>query len=227
VSEPLAVGITLGAMLPDIDMYPTAVVFLLGRPDLIYVMHRTLTHSLLAILIVAGLGMVLRRRSAAAAWACWGLALGMLTHVTLDAFFWFAPLDLFWPFSHLPPGKPVLQVIDLWSGARPLPAVLGKPDVLVNLREACEFAAFALYLMALRRVTRRGNASAGKSMSMVRWEQCAWAGFGIALVGAWMLPRGLEEMLVVGPYLLAFAPYCWRQTLRLRGAVAHWSLSSK
>jgi hypothetical protein len=120
-----------------------------------------------------------------------------------------------------------LPVIDLWSGARPLPAVLGKPDLLVNLREASEFAAFALYLMALRRVTGRGNASAGTSMSIVRREQWAWAGFGIALVGAWVLPRGLEEVLVIGLYLLAFALYCWRQTLRLRGAVAHWSLASK
>jgi membrane-bound metal-dependent hydrolase YbcI (DUF457 family) len=226
-AQPLAVGITLGAMLPDIDMYPTAVVFLLGRPDLIYVMHRTLTHSLLAILIVAGLGAVLRRRSTAGAWACWGLSLGMLTHVFLDAFFWFAPLDLFWPLSHLPPGKPVMPVIDLWSSVRPLPAVLGKPDLLVNLREACEFAAFALYLMTLRRVTRRANTPAGACAGLGRWERWAWAGFGIALVGAWVLPRGLQEVLVVGPYLLAFAPYCWRQTVRLRGAVARWSLSSK
>src|SRR5262245_43298331 len=78
------------------------------------------------------------------------MALGMLTHVCLDAFFWFAPLDLFWPFSHLPADRPILPVLDLWAPARPLPAVLGKKDLLVNLREAFDFAAFALYLMALR-----------------------------------------------------------------------------
>lgn len=223
VAEPLTVGITLGAMLPDIDMYPTAVLFLLGRQELIYVAHRTVTHSLLAILVAAVVGAALRRRSRKTAWLCWGLALGILTHAVLDVFFWFAPLDLFWPLSHLPPDAPLLPVIDLWARARPLPAVFGRPAFLINLREAFEFAAFALYLLTLRRLSSSGQEAGKARTTLRRWEQWAWAGFAVALVGAFVLTNALQEVLVYAPWLLAFAPYCWAQTIKLRGQIARWS----
>jgi membrane-bound metal-dependent hydrolase YbcI (DUF457 family) len=224
--EPLAAGIALGAMLPDIDLYPTAILVLLGHQELTYTVHRTFTHSLLAILTVGGLGLVLRQRSAAGTWACWGLALGMVTHVFLDAFFWFAPLDLFWPLSHLPREAPLLPVIDLWAWARPLPAALGQPDLLPNLLSALELAAFALYFLALRRLAQaepKGRPADG----LRRWERWAWASFAVALVGAFMLPNTLQETLVHVPYLLALAPYCWGQTVRLRVSLARWSLISR
>jgi hypothetical protein len=142
-----------------------------------------------------------------------------------DAFFWFAPLDLFWPFSHLPARAPLLSVLDLWAGARPLPAVFGKPDFLINLREALEFAAFALYLIALRGVAQREKAPADKRAGLARWARWAWAGFTAALVGAFVLPNHLQEVLVTALYLLALAPYCWIQTYALRGSIARWCQS--
>jgi membrane-bound metal-dependent hydrolase YbcI (DUF457 family) len=253
VAEPFVATVTLGAMLPDIDAYPAAVLFLMGRHDLTYAVHRTLTHSLLAILIVAAVGVGLRR-SPRAAWACWGLSLGMATHAFLDTFFWFAQLDFFWPFSHLPPDAPVLPVIDLWRHARPLPGLFGNRDFLANLREAFELAAFALYLMALRRVTQqrsglqapssklhvRGDSlpldhelppsqpgawSLEPGAALRRWERWAWAGFVVALAAAFLLPNGLQQVLVYTPYLLALAPYCWRQTWQQRESIARWSRS--
>jgi membrane-bound metal-dependent hydrolase YbcI (DUF457 family) len=222
VAKPFAASVALGALLPDIDMYPAAVLFLMGRHDLVYVAHRTLTHSLLAILIVAAVGVALRR-SPTAAWTCWGLALGMATHALLDAFFWFAQLDFFWPFSHLPPEAPLLPVIDLWRDVRPLPALFGNRDFLHNLREACEFAAFALYLMALRRRTRHDKSPTEAAPGLGQWERWAWVGFVVALGTAFFLPNGLQQVLVYTPYLLALAPYCWRQTWRLREPIAQWS----
>jgi membrane-bound metal-dependent hydrolase YbcI (DUF457 family) len=225
-AEIVAASVVLGAMLPDVDVYPAAVATLLGRDDLTYDIHRTFTHSLLAVLLVLGAGAVLRRRSPAAAWACGGLALGMLTHLFLDAFFWFAPLDLFWPFSRLPADTPLLPVIDLWSSVRPLPALFGKPDLLVNLREAWEPGAFALYLLALRRVTQRDEPRAPKAQRLARWERWGWAGFAVALAGAVTLPHTAVEFFVYALWLLALAPFCWSQTVRLRREIARWSLSA-
>jgi membrane-bound metal-dependent hydrolase YbcI (DUF457 family) len=227
VAEPFAGGIVLGAMLPDIDMYPTAIAFLAGRHDLIYVIHRTLTHSLLAVLVVAGVGAALLRRSPAGAWAGFGLALGMLTHCVLDLFLWFAPIDLFWPFSRLPAGAPLLPVIDLWTGVRPLPGLFGRPYLLRNLLSALELAAFALYLLALRRLAARGPKGDGIASGIRRWERWTWAGFGVAVVGAFVLSNTLQEVLVHVPYLLALVPYCWRQAILLRAQIARWSLTSK
>jgi membrane-bound metal-dependent hydrolase YbcI (DUF457 family) len=240
-AEVFVAGITLGAMLPDVDIYPAAVFFLAGRPDMVPVIHRTLTHSLLAILVAAGVGAALGRRSPAGRWGCWGLAVGMMTHAFLDAFFWFGQLDLFWPLSHLPRERPLAPVIDLWAAARPLPALL------FNLREAFEFAAFALYLRALRRVVQgtvndmADGARVGKGVPpfaaavaanggvrlLARWERWAWIGFAAALVGAFWLPNPLQEVLVYAPWLLAFAPFCWSRTLQFRGAVTAWCLRSE
>lgn len=74
-AEVFVPAVVLGAMLPDVDVYPAAVAFLRGRGDLTYVSHRTFTHSMLAALLVAFAGAVLRRRSPGSAWACAGLAL--------------------------------------------------------------------------------------------------------------------------------------------------------
>jgi membrane-bound metal-dependent hydrolase YbcI (DUF457 family) len=100
-TEPFVAGVTLGAMLPDIDVNPTAIAFLVNK-DLTYAVHRTFTHSLLAIAILTVAGAIVRRRARATSWVCFGLALGITTHVLLDIFFWFAQIDLFWPFSHFP-----------------------------------------------------------------------------------------------------------------------------
>jgi len=221
---PFVTGTTLGAMLPDVDMYPTAIVFLMGRGDLIYVMHRTATHSVFLVLLLTIIGVLLLRlrrgRRPVTGWACLGLALGMSTHILLDTFFWFAQIDLFWPLSHLPAEQPLLPILDLWQGAKLDPLV-------VNLREAGEFAAFALLLRALRHIAARQEESApGVSpRSLNRWETAAWVGFGVALVGAVLFrdaPK-FQNVLVTAPSLLAFLPFCWLSVYRLRHALAHWA----
>lgn len=201
----------LGAMLPDIDMYPTAVAFLLGRKDLIYVIHRSATHSLSLALVLAFFALVFWRRKSAAGVVGAGLTIGVLTHIGLDLFFWFAQIDLFWPFSHLPPESPIAPVADLWKGVT-------VPPILVNIREAFEFAAFGLLLMALRRTTA--------TPSLIKWERAAWAFFGIALVTAVLFRDhpSWQNYVVTTPYLLAFLPFCWRQVVVVKTELARWAV---
>ncbi len=244
-------GTVLGAMLPDADMYPTAIAFLAGRGDLTYTLHRTATHSLLAAGIALGIGLALRGRRPAVGWGVIGLALGIATHLLLDAFLWFAPLDLFWPLSHVPfaagtwywprdgdGGSALLPVLDFWglehaghATGRHLPAVIGRPDLLPNLREALELPAFACFLLALRRIrSGAGTAiAAGQTnspphhLTTRKLELAAWSLGAVALVTAFLLPAKWQQVLVFTPYLLVFTPYCWRLAWQSRDAVAYWS----
>jgi membrane-bound metal-dependent hydrolase YbcI (DUF457 family) len=192
-------GVVLGAMLPDIDMYPTAIAVLLKHTELIYVIHRSATHSLLFILLLglAGLALVQHR------WLLFGLAVGVVTHVTVDIFFWFAGIDLFWPFGH---------AIDLWNGVKP-------PPLLINIREAFEPAAFALFLGCLRRIT---------GADLLKWEIGAWLLFGIALVTAYIFRTrsDLQNFVVTTPYLLLLIPFCWSRVWVLRKEITEWALGS-
>ena len=210
-------GVTLGAMLPDIDMYPTAIVVLLGRPDLIYITHRTATHSLalMAALIVAGA--IAGRRFPTVGWALHGLGLGVATHILLDLFFWFAPLDLFWPLSRLPVGRPMMPIVNLWSGSR-------IPPILLNVREAFEFAAFGLLLAALRRIGLGTHCGADQLAGIKKWEIAAWVAFVIAIAGAIIFRSkpSLQNLLVTTPCLLAFLPFCWAATFRMRDCIVAW-----
>jgi hypothetical protein len=194
--EALVPGIVLGSMLPDIDMYPTAIAVLLRRSDLMYVIHRSATHSLLFVLLLWVIAAAIPRRR----WILFGLGIGVITHIALDIFFWFAPIDLFWPFGH---------EIDLWGGIK-------LAGFLINIREAFEFAAFALLLGALRRITRA---------DLRKWERGAWIGFGVALVTAFIFSArtDLQNFVVTTPYLLLLIPYCWSRVWLLRRSLAAWA----
>ena len=196
--ETLVPGVVLGSMLPDIDMYPTAIAVLMGRKDLIYVIHRSATHSLLFIAILCVVALLWTRHR----WLLFGLAVGVLTHITLDMFFWFAPIDMFWPFGH---------PVDLWGEIRRVPLWL-------NIREAFEFGAFALLLGTLRRIT---------GADLRKWEVGTWIAFGIALITAFIFREreDLQNKVVTTPYLLLLIPFCWSRVWTLRKELARWAAS--
>src|SRR5687767_5395891 len=122
-ARPAAAGaIVLGAMLPDIDAYPTAIAVLMGHGDLIYEIHRTATHSIAAVLLLLAASFLMRTPSAR--WVALGLAIGVASHELLDLFFWFAQIDIFWPLSRFGATEDTFPIVDLWANHRPLPTVL-------------------------------------------------------------------------------------------------------
>lgn len=195
-------GVVLGSMLPDVDMYPTGVAYLFGVDP--YLIHRTATHSIFFTLLLLLMGFVFRPGR----WLLLGLCAGVCTHLVMDVFFWFAAVDLFWPASRLDLGVPVLN---LWTADH-------LSHLWVNIREAFEYAAFALYLGVLRR-------SAGVA-STTKWETALWAGFLATLTTAFLFRdhESWQHYLVTVPYLLCFLPYVWLQTWRHRCAIATWTL---
>lgn len=211
-------GLVLGAMLPDIDMYPTGVAFLLGRKDLVYVIHRTATHSLVVVALAIVAALLWRWRRPGPGWMVLGLALGSAGHAVLDVFFWFTEIDLFWPLSHWPPDSPFLPMVDLWQGQR-------MEGLAYNIREACEFAAFALYLRMVQVAVRRFDETDRELAGMKKWEIALWVFFAIALATAFLFREtaSRQNYVVTTPYLLAFLPYCWLKTWRNRDALSRWA----
>ncbi len=212
-----AFGTVLGAVLPDIDLYPTVVAVKLLGMD-VYAVHRSFSHSIFVVLVFALLGWgtaaVPKRR-----WLWWGLAIGCLTHEVLDIFFWFARLDIMWPLSHFPKDKPLFSIIDVWNGNYP-----GITKGLVpNIRDAFEFPAFAWMLTAIRKAVLRVRPDADFTKQL-KWEDVLWGYFPVTLVTAYVYRDNpsIQQLWVNVPYLLAFLPYCWSRIWIYREDIAAW-----
>ncbi len=194
-------GVVLGSMLPDADMFPTAIAVLLKHGELTYVIHRSATHSLLFAAFLGLISLLAPKWR----WTLLGLALGVLSHILLDIVFWFAPIDLLWPFSQ---GK----LLNVWNGV----------DIsvsLVNVRQAFEAAAFAFLLEALARISGERR--------LRSWSLAAWVWFAIALPAAFIFRDSefKENVVVMTPYLLAFLPFTWWQVWRLRVVISEWAIA--
>ena len=135
----LALGLVLGNMLPDTDILAVAVATVAGLPT--EPLHRTFTHSLVAVAIVVLVCRGVARATGRTSW--WnlgiGLGLGILMHIALDLAIWFRGVEILWPL----PFK-----VDLWR------------DVVVpgwwsTLELPAEFLCFALLFLALHRSAGR------------------------------------------------------------------------
>jgi membrane-bound metal-dependent hydrolase YbcI (DUF457 family) len=127
-------GFVIGSILPDLDFLLLIPIYSFDR-DLALSLHRSFTHSLLVVAGIALMAFLLRLSNTPSSSTLLGCALGMVVHDVLDVFMWFAPVGLLWPFGES------LNVLD---GAR-------VPDLFWNLSFSLEPAAYALFLILLRR----------------------------------------------------------------------------
>jgi len=241
---PLTLAVTVGAMLPDLDLYPASIAYLAtGRNELSEQIHRSLTHSLFVMAALTGAGLTLRRSRPKAAWTLIGLATGMLTHALLDVFMWFAALDAFWPVSQLPAGsaawwwpagetpggRALLPVLDIWNNggrhAGPgtyLPAVFGNRDFIVNALGSMETLAFALFFGAVSRIAG-AEAVKRRSRGLSRWSLAAWILTVLLMIAAFPLPNRYHMILSFAALLLVVFPYGLALTWRQREPIAAWA----
>ena len=217
------VGTVLGAVIPDIDMYPTAIAVLLSpagqAQNVAYEWHRTATHSVAFLLVLYLIGLFAYSKPAVR-WVFWGLALGVATHEVLDILFWFAQIDLMWPFSILPHGNAYFQIVNVW----PKPGA--QSDSLIpNIRDAFEFAAFGLFLISLRRIASFQSDLREKIRSQSKVEYAVWAYFLVALVTAFTFRNdyATQQKVVFVPWLLFLAPYAWYRIWVYRTAIVSWA----
>jgi membrane-bound metal-dependent hydrolase YbcI (DUF457 family) len=139
----LILGVILGNLFPDLDNYAVAIATIAGlNPQ---GLHRTFTHSLLAILTAVTLFFIVARARRQPHWNYMGLGFGggIVLHIGLDLLLWFNGVELLWPFGGW---------VNLWEEIKP-------PDWFATLLDPLELLFFALYFGWLAKVAndRRTN----------------------------------------------------------------------
>ena len=137
----LMLGIVLGSLLPDADNLAVAVATLFKRPT--EGLHRTFTHSLLAVLLVVIVFYLVGLFTKQSRWTNLGLGLGVgiLMHILLDLLLWFNGVAILWPFP---------SWVNLWSGYT-------APPWFDKLMMSTEFLFFALFFLGLASIARKHN----------------------------------------------------------------------
>ncbi len=134
----LMLGIILGSLFPDLDNYALAIatVAKLNTDNL----HRTFTHSLLAILVAVLVFVIVAQVSKQPRWTNLGLGLGIgiSLHIALDLLIWFNGVELFWPLGGW---------INFWESVKP-------PSWFTKLLDPAEFLFFALFFAWLAKIAQ-------------------------------------------------------------------------
>jgi membrane-bound metal-dependent hydrolase YbcI (DUF457 family) len=203
-----ALGLTFGALIPDVDSYPQAFAVILGKLDPIEaeaVFHRTLTHSLIFAFAV-GLAFTLVslwRGGQALRTFGLGMATGIVViHIFVDIFAWFDGVGILWPFWS----------INLW-------AWLTLPEIVKNLLRAGNFLAFAAYFAYLAVIARRTQTNSGYLPRLRRYTYVQ-LGAGIAFTMlAFILSAKTYNYLDGLVFLLLAYPNALWVTWRMRATI--------
>jgi len=136
--EFLMLGIILGSMFPELDNYAVAVATVAKLNT--HGLHRTFTHSILAILLVFAIFYILGRVRREPRWTNFGIGfgVGIGLHILLDLLIWFNGVELLWPFGGW---------VNFWEGVKP-------PEWFAKLLDPAEFAFLALFLAWLAKTAR-------------------------------------------------------------------------
>lgn len=203
-----ALGLVLGALLPDADSYPQAFATIFGGMDPVQaeaVYHRTLTHSLFfALALALGLHLVsLIRGGQALRTFGYGLATGIaVLHTLVDVFAWFDGVGILWP----------IWSIDLWSG-------LTLPGVVTNVLRAGNFLAFALYFAYLSALALRAGTDQDY-MPRLRLYTFVQLGLGVLFtIMAFVLPAASYNIPDGAVFLFIAYPNALWVTWRMRRTI--------
>ena len=135
----LMTGLVLGSLIPDLDNLAVAAATIAKRSPL--GLHRTATHSLLfaAAIVMVFILVSIAIRQPRWSYLGWGLGLGVLAHILVDVFLWFAGLRYLWPLP---------AWINLWEKVTP-------PEWFMRLMNPLELLFFALFFFSLAALARQ------------------------------------------------------------------------
>lgn len=202
-------GFVTGNMIPDFDLVASVMMWLIDK-EVALSLHRGFTHSLLAVLLLAGgfsmAAAILADRETQ--FFGIGMSLGVFAHFFADIFAWFSPVEVLWPLGFF--GLP--STINLWEGWT-------TPPLMGRLLAAAEFLSWALYYRWLWILSIRFRTNLDFRPSLVRLEYACWLLWMVYSALAFDLQDRLFLVLHYIPLGVLFMPLCLYVTYRMRETV--------
>jgi membrane-bound metal-dependent hydrolase YbcI (DUF457 family) len=199
--EWLLLGIVLGSLLPDFDNYAVAIATVAGLDP--HNLHRTFTHSLLAILVVVAVFFIVAQVSRQPRWASLGLGLGIGVglHILLDLLIWFNGVELLWPLGGW---------LNLWEGVKP-------PAWFAKLLDPVEFLFFALFFAWLAKVAQTQRTDSDFAGALRFWMIAMLVLLVIFTPMAYVMSKGF--LTIFGLFYLVSLTAAFVITIRMRQTV--------
>lgn len=197
----LMLGIILGSLFPDLDNYAVAIatVAKLNTHNL----HRTFTHSLLAILIAVVVFVIVAQVSKQPRWAHLGvgLGIGISLHIVLDLLIWFNGVELFWPLGGW---------LNLWEGVTP-------PVWFAKLLDPAEFLFFALFFAWLAKAAKSHKTNSDFLGALRFWIIAMLVLLVVFTPLAYVMSKGFQT--IYGVFYLVSITAAFVITIRMRQTV--------
>jgi membrane-bound metal-dependent hydrolase YbcI (DUF457 family) len=199
--EWLMLGILLGSLFPDFDNYAVAIatVARLNTQDL----HRTFTHSLLAILAALIVFTIIAQVTRQPRWASLGvgLGIGISLHIALDLLIWFNGVELFWPLGGW---------LNLWESVKP-------PAWFATLLDPAEFLFLALFFAWLAKAAQDHKTDSDFMGTLRIWTIAMLVLLVVFTPLAYVMSRGFQTLY--GVFYLVLLTAAFVITIRMRQTV--------
>jgi membrane-bound metal-dependent hydrolase YbcI (DUF457 family) len=199
--EWLMLGIILGSLFPDLDNYAVAIatVAKLNTHNL----HRTFTHSLLAVLIAVIVFLIVAQVSKQPRWSNLGagLGIGISLHIALDLLIWFNGVELLWPLGGW---------LNLWESVKP-------PAWFAKLLDPAEFLFFALFFAWLAKVAQGHKTNSDFSGVLRVWMIAMFVLLMVFTPLAYIMNKGFQT--IYGVFYLISITAAFVITIRMRQTV--------
>lgn len=197
----LMLGIILGSLFPDLDNYAVAIatVAKLNTHNL----HRTFTHSLLAILVAVVVFVIVAQVSKQPRWANLGvgLGIGIGLHIALDLLIWFNGVELLWPLGGW---------LNLWESVKP-------PAWFAKLLDPAEFLFFALFFVWLAKAAQDHKTNSDFRGVLRFWMIAMFVLLVVFTPLAYVMSKGFQT--IYGVFYLVSITAAFTITIRMRQTV--------
>ncbi len=197
----LMLGIILGSLFPDLDNYAVAIatVAKLNTDNL----HRTFTHSLLAILVAVTVFIIVAQVSKQPRWANLGagLGIGISLHIALDLLIWFNGVELLWPLGGW---------LNLWESVMP-------PAWFAKLLDPAEFLFLALFFAWLAKAAQAHKTNSDFIGALRFWMIAMLVLLVVFTPLAYVMSKGF--LTIFGVFYLVSITAAFVITIRMRQTV--------
>jgi hypothetical protein len=201
--EWLMLGIVLGSLLPDADNLAVAAATLTKSSTA--GLHRTYSHSLLAIVAIVAVFYLVSLATQRPRWNYLGIGLGLdvLLHILLDLLLWFDGVAILWPLP---------LWLNLWSWVTPSAGWM-------TLMQPLELLFFALFFVSLSALARKQGTDAGFLSKLRAWTVLEFILFGVFLVLAFTLSKGF--LTIFGAVYLLSLGLALGVSIRMRRTIEY------